>query len=34
MKIDLQTAVARLREMDDILLLTHRNPDGDAAGSL
>ncbi|MBQ3518869.1 MAG: bifunctional oligoribonuclease/PAP phosphatase NrnA [Clostridia bacterium] len=34
MKIDLQTAAARLREMDDILLLTHRNPDGDAAGSL
>lgn len=33
MKIDLQTAVARLREMDDVLILTHRNPDGDAAGS-
>lgn len=33
MKIDLQTAVARLRESDDILILTHRNPDGDAAGS-
>ncbi|MBE6813125.1 MAG: bifunctional oligoribonuclease/PAP phosphatase NrnA [Ruminococcaceae bacterium] len=34
MKIDLQTVVCRLRESDDILLLTHRNPDGDAAGSL
>lgn len=34
MKIDLQTAAQRLRESDDILLLTHRNPDGDAAGSL
>ncbi len=34
MKIDLQTAVTRLQEMDEILLLTHRNPDGDAAGSL
>lgn len=34
MKIDLQTAAKRLHEADDILLLTHRNPDGDAAGSL
>ncbi len=34
MKIDLQTAATRLHESDDILLLTHRNPDGDAAGSL
>ena len=34
MKIDLQTAAGRLREMDNILLLTHRNPDGDAVGSL
>lgn len=34
MRIDLHTAAQTLRGMDDILLLTHRNPDGDALGSL
>ncbi len=34
MKIDFEAAVQFLRESDDFLLLTHRNPDGDAVGSL
>lgn len=34
MRIDFEAAVQKLRESDDFLLLTHRNPDGDAVGSL
>ncbi len=34
MRIDLETAAKVLLAADDILLLTHRNPDGDAVGSL
>lgn len=34
MKIDFEAAVHFLLESDDFLLLTHRNPDGDAVGSL
>ena len=33
MKIDLQRAAGLLREKDNILILTHRNPDGDTLGS-
>ena len=33
MKIELSRAVERLREADKILILTHRNPDGDTLGS-
>ena len=33
MKIDFNTAVGLLREKDNILILTHRNPDGDTLGS-
>ena len=33
MKIDFKTAVGLLREKDNILILTHRNPDGDTLGS-
>lgn len=33
MKIDFSTAVARLRDADNILILTHRSPDGDTLGS-
>lgn len=31
--VDRQTAVARLRGADDILILSHKNPDGDTIGS-
>ncbi len=31
--VDRQTAVARLRSADDILILCHKNPDGDTTGS-
>lgn len=31
--VDRQTAVARLRGADDILILCHKNPDGDTVGS-
>ena len=33
MKIDLSQAVELLKEKDNILILTHRNPDGDTLGS-
>lgn len=33
MKIEFSVAVERLREADNILILTHRNPDGDTLGS-
>lgn len=33
MKIDLKSAAGLLREKDNILILTHRNPDGDTLGS-
>lgn len=33
MKIEFSRAVALLREADDILILTHSNPDGDTLGS-
>lgn len=33
MKIDFSLAVKRLKEADRILILTHRNPDGDTLGS-
>lgn len=33
MKIDFSRAVGLLKEADDILILTHRNPDGDTLGS-
>ena len=33
MKIDLNRAAGLLREKDNILILTHRNPDGDTLGS-
>ena len=33
MKIDFNTAVGLLKEKDNILILTHRNPDGDTLGS-
>ena len=32
-RIDAKTAAARLREAQSILILTHRRPDGDTAGS-
>ena len=31
--VDRQTAVLRLRGADDILILCHKNPDGDTIGS-
>ena len=31
--VTVQEAAAALREADDILILTHRRPDGDTAGS-
>ena len=31
--LDRQTAAARLRAADDILILSHKNPDGDTIGS-
>ena len=33
MKIDFNEAVSLLKEKDNILILTHRNPDGDTLGS-
>ena len=33
MKIELSRAVDLLRNADNILVLTHRNPDGDTLGS-
>lgn len=33
MKIELEQAAQRLREHDNILILTHKNPDGDTLGS-
>ena len=33
MTIDLNKAAGLLREKDNILILTHRNPDGDTLGS-
>lgn len=33
MKIDLKSVAGLLREKDNILILTHRNPDGDTLGS-
>ena len=33
MSIDIKTAAKMLREMDDIVILTHQNPDGDTLGS-
>ena len=31
--VDRQTAATRLRAADDILILSHKNPDGDTIGS-
>ena len=33
MKIDLNSAAGLLKSKDNILILTHRNPDGDTLGS-
>ena len=33
MKIEFSRAVERLKEADNILVLTHSNPDGDTLGS-
>lgn len=33
MIIDFETTVSRLRDCDDVLILTHNNPDGDTLGS-
>ena len=33
MSIDIKTAAQMLKEMDDIVILTHQNPDGDTLGS-
>ena len=33
MKIDFERAVSLLKEKDNVLILTHRNPDGDTLGS-
>ena len=33
MKIEFSRAVEKLKNADNILILTHRNPDGDTLGS-
>ena len=33
MKIEFHTALQRLRTCEDVLILTHANPDGDTLGA-